>query len=710
MENLKKLFRRRNNSSDSSSHVASSDTNAGAYSDVVLLDECLLECLERVVPQGAPQGAPQGPLLLPDVSEGVYRSLDTMLQAGREQVLAVYAMVLKKSCLLVKNGARHSDPDSILMAFSTVLQHRLDAERKLPSTDEQSNRSSKKSNRSQRQSFVSTTDHLGDSFHELLHLFASAMELEDQHNGFGQEGHHFVSDDASSFSSSSNNRTSHQSNPAFPSVQHDSSPPPPPQPAPSPFMLHRAVYRNSEDEVMAILQQQTDINVDEVDLHGNTPLHLAVKFGNIVIVHLLLEHGADPKKKDATGWNSLDEAVCVADEEIVTAVYVAMQQRAWKKWQTKKGAIIDALEKLPDFHLELKWEFDSMVMPFVNSLAPSDVYQIWKKKSSLRIDTTLVGFDNFKCIRGNASLLFMGSGTDSPGDVFIVDRDERTLVDAMQKLKDPRPDEVRDEVDILMRSDLVQGKFGAKNLTFSPSKTLLGSLKTENIGRWKHCRVFEASGNLNAKLMRKKVDRTNPHPSIHSVKQKDGYFPRKNHRPPPDLPPYEDYFDCSNVSVTTIDTSNRHENTSTSTSNPSSHPSIFRSGSTNAPTPSHPISSSSLSDPSSRKVKTTEFKRKMKASVWLTDEFPLLVNNLLPVFDILTQVSSNKYITKVKEILTLKFPPGLFPVKISVPLMLSVHALATFDKFEILNDISDDIFLVPSDFRPKSLVEEDIED
>ena len=44
-------------------------------------------------------------------------------------------------------------------------------------------------------------------------------------------------------------------------------------------------------------------------------------------------------------------------------------------------------------------------------MCPSDTYKIYKSKSSVRIDTTLVGFDqasNWQ--RGNRSFIFSGKG------------------------------------------------------------------------------------------------------------------------------------------------------------------------------------------------------------------------------------------------------------------------------------------------------------
>jgi hypothetical protein len=46
---------------------------------------------------------------------------------------------------------------------------------------------------------------------------------------------------------------------------------------------------------------------------------------------------------------------------------------------------------MPDFYLEIKWDFESSIIPLVSKIAPSDTFKIYKKNKSIRLDTSIVG-------------------------------------------------------------------------------------------------------------------------------------------------------------------------------------------------------------------------------------------------------------------------------------------------------------------------------
>ena len=62
------------------------------------------------------------------------------------------------------------------------------------------------------------------------------------------------------------------------------------------------------------------------------------------------------------------------------------------------------------------------------------------------------------------------------------------------------------------------------------------------------------------------------------------------------------------------------------------------------------------------RIKEKETVKSLSPSVWLTNDFPLTTEELLPVLDILA--INVEAVRRMKELLTVKFPPGTLPVKV----------------------------------------------
>ncbi|KAE9611990.1 putative ankyrin repeat domain-containing protein [Lupinus albus] len=78
----------------------------------------------------------------------------------------------------------------------------------------------------------------------------------------------------------------------------------------------------------------------------------------------------------------------------------------------------------------------------------------------------------------------------------------------------------------------------------------------------------------------------------------------------------------------------------------------------------------------------SEYKKGLRPVLWLTPDFPLKTDELLPLLDILA--NKVKAIRRLRELLTTKLPYGTFPVKVAIPIVPTIRVLVTFTKFEEL--------------------------
>ncbi|XP_027111166.1 uncharacterized protein LOC113760804 [Coffea eugenioides] len=78
----------------------------------------------------------------------------------------------------------------------------------------------------------------------------------------------------------------------------------------------------------------------------------------------------------------------------------------------------------------------------------------------------------------------------------------------------------------------------------------------------------------------------------------------------------------------------------------------------------------------------SEYKKGLRPVLWLTPDFPLKTEELLPLLDILA--NKVKAIRRLRELLTTKLPTGTFPAKVAIPIVPTIRVLVTFTKFEEL--------------------------
>lgn len=405
------------------------------------------------------------------------------------------------------------------------------------------------------------------------------------------------------------------------------------------WSLHKAVWKGDVEGVKRMLDQNDGtskadqlVKVNQRDRRGNTPLHIAIHLKNRDLIHLLLLYGADVTYKNGGGWTPLQEAIASAEMRTVTEIYLLTQIALQQRFEKRVSELMLGIEKLPDFYMEIKWDFKSWV-PLLSNFCPSDTYKIWKMGSCVRCDTTIAGFKDLKWVRGNISLLFTGRQS---GKVVLLNHDSKKMEyvnDQFQKSDETVSKELRS----IMCRTLVRGDLLLKDVEFSQGS------KKDKIGEYP-CRQYEMSGLKYVTLHRSDGTKS------------DKSTPRK---PRPDEGPaltFEEYF----YEVV------------------------------NFP----PGKGTGMIYESERVRKKS---RKFKGTVMMTESFPLSIEKLLPLIEVLAP--TGKHFDKLKTFFIGKMPSGLFPVQIVLPVFPTIVATVTFSKFEKRDTIDDSLFEIPTDYE-----------
>ena len=100
-----------------------------------------------------------------------------------------------------------------------------------------------------------------------------------------------------------------------------------------------------------------------------------------------------------------------------------------------------------------------------------------------------------------------------------------------------------------------------------------------------------------------------------------------------------------------------------------------------------------------RAPKCKESSRAFKATVAMSEDFPLTVEMLLNVLEVIAP--QFKHFQKLRDFIEMKLPPG-FPVKVDIPVLPTVSARVTFHDFHWKNEekLSDELFSIPEGYVP----------
>ncbi|XP_063081915.1 ankyrin repeat domain-containing protein 13A isoform X2 [Cavia porcellus] len=445
--------------------------------------------------------------------------------------------------------------------------------------------------------------------------------------------------------------------------------------ASSHFPLHLLVWNNDYRQLEKVLRGQ---NVEALDPRGRTLLHLAVSLGHLESARVLLRHKADVTKENRQGWTVLHEAVSTGDPEMV---YTVLQHRDYHNTSMALEGVPELLHKIleaPDFYVQMKWEFTSWV-PLVSRICPNDVCRIWKSGAKLRVDITLLGFENMSWIRGRRSFIFKGE--DNWAELMEVNHDDKVVTtehfDLSQEMERLTLDLMKPksrEVERRLTNPVINTSLDTKNIAFERTKSGFWGWRTDkaevvNGYEAKHscsccayflsfdslCHCFLLHTSLKVYTVNNVSVITKIRTEHLTEEEKKRY---KADRNPLEslLGTVEHQFGAQGDLTTEFATAN----------NPT------------AITPDEyfdedfDLKDRDIGRPKELTIRTQKF----KATLWMCEEFPLsLVEQVIPIIDLMARTSA--HFARLRDFIKLEFPPG-FPVKIEIPLFHVLNARITF--------------------------------
>ncbi|GMH05302.1 hypothetical protein Nepgr_007142 [Nepenthes gracilis] len=452
------------------------------------------------------------------------------------------------------------------------------------------------------------------------------------------------------------------------------------------------IHSESDSDAQERVADQISAVLDRRDVpFRETPLHLAVRLNDAFSVRALATAGADISLQNSAGWNPLQEALCRRSSDIALILVQQHHLAAWSKWRRRLPRLIAVLRRMRDFYMEISFHFESSIVPFVGKIAPSDTYKIWKREGNVRADTSLAGFDGMKIQRADQSFLFLGDG-DSENDVpegflLVLNRDERKIFDAFENAGAPMSD--ADIAGFCAQTSVYRPGMDVTKAELVSRTNWRRQEKTETVGEWK-AKVYEVQNVVFSFRSRKVTNSENDVAGCEQFSQleldedaEEGFLVAEN--------PSFGCPDKRRHSSFVVDDNRRH---SSFVRNEREWVSVSRkSVDINLTSERRRISSTAatISAAPPPPTKEKEYVKSLRPSVWLTEQFPLKTEELLPLLDILA--SKVKAVRRMRELLTTKFPPGTFPVKIAIPVVPTVRVVITFSKFVELQPI--ELFYTP---------------
>ncbi|KAL4435830.1 hypothetical protein ABPG74_015798 [Tetrahymena malaccensis] len=458
--------------------------------------------------------------------------------------------------------------------------------------------------------------------------------------------------------------------------------------------LVRAIFQSNielvESIIKRIINEERYHLINRIDEKGNTPLLLAVKlsYSNpnyYSIIKILLKHDADPRIRDRQDWSCFEEVVSQKDHLLASMLFENLINFKKKALLQQKREIDNLLlSDVPDFYMEMKWEFESNIIPFVSKLAPSDTFKIWKYGRSVRCDSTFAGFQKYRSKRRAQSLIFNCLNLNEKAVNVQTDFDFLTIVQKEEKtfhfpLQEVDIEEKKKIVqDLLNSTDSIQGNLKIEKTTINQSKSFFGSKQSHKIQGYM-CDKYDLQ--LRYRYMIFKKTRI------------------------PFLKNYEKYI-SSNIDLSpTKSVVSPHEASYLSDRR---NESMYNQQNLSYQVSMKDIKINGMDNGNPFEVKITETNKneikKQTLGLYVSEDFPIKFKVFMPLLQFLSngnQLLMNLYeVFKDQQVNDVLIKKG-FPVKVQIPLSYSIYANITFSAFKPLscydNENVTQLFNIPNE-------------
>uniref|UniRef100_A0A674MCT8 Ankyrin repeat domain-containing protein 13C-like n=1 Tax=Takifugu rubripes TaxID=31033 RepID=A0A674MCT8_TAKRU len=418
------------------------------------------------------------------------------------------------------------------------------------------------------------------------------------------------------------------------------------------FPVHECVYKGDVRRLSSLIRTHSITKKDV----SNAALTVLVSNALSECALLLLAHNAPVKIKNAQGWSPLAEAISYGDRQMITAILRKLKQQSRESVEDKRPKLLKALRELGDFYLELHWDFQSWV-PLLSRILPSDTCKIYKQGINIRLDTTLIDFTDMKCQRGELSFIFNGDAP--PSQSFVVLDNEAKVYQRIHH--EDSEMETEEEVDILMSSDVYSATLSTKSITFSRSQIgwLFREDKTERVGNFL-ADFYSVNGLvLESRKRREHLSEEDilRNKAIMESLSKGGGISEHNFEP----------VRRQSLTAPALNTISWEEYITAEAGKP---PHL------------------------GRELLCKESKKNFKATVAMSQDFPLGIESLLNVLEV---VAPFKHFNKLREFVQMKLPPG-FPVKLDIPVFPTITATVTFQEFHYA-EFEESLFFIPEKYK-----------